>query len=102
VSSTYRVLCLSHDPAIVAADDFQRPEQAEEAIRDGMTNGHEHCDLMIGRYSYPLVDGDGAGENLGFLAMTDMPEPTPGEQAFAILAPHLAGVPLFRSYGLPF
>jgi hypothetical protein len=55
VSSTYRVLCLSHDPAIVAADDFQRPEHAEAAIADGVT-GHENCDLAIGRYSYPLVE----------------------------------------------
>lgn len=56
MSSNYRVLCLSHDPAIIARDhDFNRPEQAEAAIRDGI-EGHEHCDLAIGRYSYPLVE----------------------------------------------
>lgn len=55
MSSTYRVLCLSHDPAIVAADDFQRPETAEGAIAAGISE-HEHCDLVIGRYSYPLVE----------------------------------------------
>jgi hypothetical protein len=56
VSSNYSVLCLSHDPAIIVHDPgFNRPEQAEAAIADGVT-GHENCDLMIGRYSYPLVE----------------------------------------------
>lgn len=56
MSSTYYVLCLSHDPAITVNDPgYNRPEDAEEAIRDGVT-GHEQCDLMIGRYSYPLVE----------------------------------------------
>lgn len=56
MSSTYRVLCLSHDPAIVAADgDWNRPEFAEAAIREGI-EGHETCDLLLGRYSYPLVE----------------------------------------------
>jgi hypothetical protein len=56
VSSNYSVLCLSHDPAIIVHDPgYNRPEQAEAAIRDGI-NGHESCDLMIGRYSYPLVE----------------------------------------------
>jgi hypothetical protein len=56
MSSTYRVLCLSHDPAMVAADgDWNRASMAEEAIAAGV-EGHETCDLLIGRYSYPLVE----------------------------------------------
>lgn len=56
MSSNYSVLCLSHDPAIIVHDPgYNRPEQAEAAIRDGVT-GHEGCDLMIGRFSYPLVE----------------------------------------------
>lgn len=58
MSSTYRVLCLSHDPALVVDDmgvGFSRPEAAEEAIRDGI-DGHADCDLLIGRYSYPLIE----------------------------------------------
>jgi hypothetical protein len=56
MSSTYYILCLSHDPAITVNDPgYNRPEQAEEAIRD-RPSGHEHCDLMIGRYSSPLVE----------------------------------------------
>lgn len=56
MSSTYRVLCLSHDPAlIIETADWNRPEHAEGAIRDGIT-GHTDCDLMIGSYSYPLVE----------------------------------------------
>ncbi|MEU8756243.1 hypothetical protein AB0C88_37725 [Streptomyces chartreusis] len=66
MSSTYSVLCLSHDPAIIVHDPgYNRPEQAEAAVRDGVT-GHEHCDLMIGRYSYPLVE-------LGCPATRDQP-----------------------------
>lgn len=56
MSSTYRILCLSHDPAIpIETPGWNRPTPAEEAIRIGIT-GHEQCDLMIGRYSYPLVE----------------------------------------------
>jgi hypothetical protein len=56
MSSTYRVLCLSHDPAMVAADgDWNRASMAEEVIAAGV-EGHEQCDLLIGRYSYPLVE----------------------------------------------
>lgn len=56
MSSTYRVLCLNHDPAIIAADrDWNRREMAEAAIQAGI-EGHEKCDLLIGRYSYPLVE----------------------------------------------
>jgi hypothetical protein len=56
VSSTYSVLCLSHDPAIVVHDaGYQQPGQAETAIREGIAD-HIDCDLMIGRYSYPLIE----------------------------------------------
>lgn len=54
MSSTYRVLCLSHDPAIECGE-YQRPETAEAAIAEGITD-HADCDLVIGRYSYPLVE----------------------------------------------
>ncbi|MYR36378.1 hypothetical protein GTX14_04845 [Streptomyces sp. SID4944] len=55
MSSTYRVLCLSHDPAIIIDGDWRRAEGAEEAVAAGV-DGHPHCDLIIGRYSYPLVE----------------------------------------------
>jgi hypothetical protein len=55
VSSTYSVLCLSHNPSITAAYDCGSPERAAQAIAEGI-DGHEHCDLLIGRYSYPLVE----------------------------------------------
>lgn len=54
MSSTYRILCLSHDPAIEAGEHTS-PEAAEAAIREGLSE-HQHCDLLIGRYSYPLVE----------------------------------------------
>lgn len=56
MSSTYYILCLSHDPAITINDPgYNRPEDAEAAIAAGISE-HTDCDLMIGRYSYPLVE----------------------------------------------
>lgn len=55
MSSTYRILCLSHDPAITAGDDYNSPEAAAAAIAAGVDE-HPHCDLLIGRYSYPLIE----------------------------------------------
>jgi hypothetical protein len=71
VSSTYRVLCLNHHPALIAADgDWNRREFAETAIREGITD-HATCDLLIGRYSYPLVEVGCPGTSI-------RPEHTPG------------------------
>lgn len=55
MSSTYRILCLSHDPATTTGDDYRTPEAAERDIAKGIDD-HPNCDLMIGRYSYPLVE----------------------------------------------
>jgi len=55
VSSIYRVLCLSHDPAIAADTEYSSRADAEAAVRNGVPD-HSTCDLMIGRYSYPLVE----------------------------------------------
>jgi hypothetical protein len=55
VSSNYRILCLSHDPATIASDDYASPEAAEAAIIAGLSE-HPECDLLVGRYSYPLVE----------------------------------------------
>lgn len=56
MSSTYYILCLSHDPAITVNDPgYNRPEQAEEAIRNRPIE-HEHCDLMIQRVSGAPVE----------------------------------------------
>ncbi|WP_345624522.1 hypothetical protein [Streptomyces ziwulingensis] len=46
-----------------------------------------------------FIFGYGTGEPLGFLA-PDRP-PTPAEKAMAILAPHLADEPLYRSTSAP-
>ena len=56
MSSIYRVLCLSHDPAIVLTEvEYSRPESAVADIASGI-DGHSDCDLLIGRYSYPLIE----------------------------------------------
>lgn len=54
MSSSYRVLCLSHDPA-TEAGEYRTPQDAETAIAEGIP-GHPRCDLVIGRYSTPLVE----------------------------------------------
>lgn len=54
MSSTYRILCLSHDPALTFGE-YDSPAEAEQAIRDGLDE-HPRCDLLIGRFSYPLIE----------------------------------------------
>ena len=49
MSSTYYVLCMSHDPATVAAE-ASTPDSAMTQIRDGIS-GHGDCDLLIERVS---------------------------------------------------
>lgn len=54
MSSDYRRICLSHDPAIVIDDDEFSTLDAALAASVADT-AHKHCDVMIGQYSYPLV-----------------------------------------------
>lgn len=65
MSSVYRILCLSHDPAIAFGGveergvEWNAPEPALEAIRyrnNGAAEAHPHCDLIVGRYSAPLIE----------------------------------------------
>lgn len=60
MSSKYLILCLSHDPAIVieGSGDWHSPEPALAAIaeRAGEIRQHPNCALLVGRYSYPLVE----------------------------------------------
>jgi hypothetical protein len=61
VSSTYHILCLSHDPAIIVSGG-EYNNAAEAVERAGNPDRfvdmaeHEGCDLLVGRYSYPLVE----------------------------------------------
>lgn len=55
MSSTYRIFCLSHDPAITLDREWSNPEGAEQAIAAGLDE-HGACDLLIGRHSYPLIE----------------------------------------------
>lgn len=63
MSSTYRAICLSHDPAmpIYGHDDedlkWTSQDAAVAAVRnlEGDLKHHKDCDLVIGQYSYPLV-----------------------------------------------
>ncbi|MEU2924170.1 hypothetical protein ABZ636_03785 [Streptomyces sp. NPDC007251] len=56
MSSTFHILCLSHDPAItITGAGYNRPEEAEAAISDDDT-AHPECDLLIARYSGGLIE----------------------------------------------
>lgn len=54
MSSSYYILCLSHDPAITARD-CSSPEAAQQAIEAGI-EGHLGCDLLIERVSGAPVE----------------------------------------------
>lgn len=55
MSSTYSPICLSHDPGIVLAPELTYAEANSLNGRDRL-EGHEHCDIVIGRFSYPLIE----------------------------------------------
>jgi hypothetical protein len=54
VSSHYEIYCLSHDPATTHGD-YRHPELAAYDIAEGL-DGHEQCDLLIGRVSGGIVE----------------------------------------------
>jgi hypothetical protein len=60
VSSDYRILCMTHDPAIVIGHDWTNAPEAIAAACDPANHeavaAHKDCDLLVGRYSYPLVE----------------------------------------------
>lgn len=58
MSSVYRVLCLSHPTAIELNVEMDRPETLEGLLAGQAhpdLRGHPGCDLVGGRYSYPLI-----------------------------------------------
>ncbi len=57
MSSTYKLVCLNHDPAIVITDPGRpRDEIAADAIDRRGVEGHEQCDLLIVGYSGGLTE----------------------------------------------
>lgn len=66
MGSNYRALCLSHDPAIVTGAEWHAADTALAALAGAAVPAddaqqealaaHAGCDLVIGRYSYPLVE----------------------------------------------
>ena len=65
MSSIYDLLCISHDPAVRLNIDLPSGDDGRvrvEAILAAHTagtrpvEGHPRCDLVAGRYSYPLVE----------------------------------------------
>lgn len=63
MSSTYRVICLSHDPGLTVPDPETQDHALIEmwlrrgsAVRDQRLPGHGRCDLVAGRFSYPMIE----------------------------------------------
>lgn len=66
MSSVYQVLCLTHDPAILTEARWEGGTGGEamvlalHAASNPETSealaAHIGCDLVVGRYSYPLVE----------------------------------------------
>lgn len=60
MSSLYRVLCLSHDPAIRIDWEWSSPNDAIAAAADPRScdavADHADCDLLVGRWSGSLVE----------------------------------------------
>lgn len=55
MSSTYDVLCLSHDPATRATEDAPSAEEALSWAAHGFAE-HPTCDLLVARYSGGLIE----------------------------------------------
>lgn len=60
MSSTYRLICMSHDPALVIYDnEWNNPGLAADAAVERFVSPadrHQHCRLMIGRWSGGLFE----------------------------------------------
>jgi hypothetical protein len=63
MSSTFYIVCLSHDPALLARE-HRTAEAAEAAVREG-TSGHEDCDQLIVRSSGAPVEVGCPGHGFG-------------------------------------
>jgi hypothetical protein len=55
VSSTYTVRCLSHDPAVLVSAANRTEDEALGELAAGI-DGHDDCDLVLGRVSDALVE----------------------------------------------
>jgi hypothetical protein len=59
VSSRYTIICLTHDPAInESGSDWGDLESAlgHVLLGTGPAEAHRSCDVVIGRWSYPLIE----------------------------------------------
>ena len=63
MSSMYRALCLSHDPALVLDDEWQSWDDGRIEMADLLDHreefpleGHKTCDLLGGEWSGGLVE----------------------------------------------
>jgi hypothetical protein len=55
VSSTYRPVCLNHDPALTTSGEWSNLAEALAAVTAGSIEDHATCDLVIGCWSGALI-----------------------------------------------
>jgi hypothetical protein len=66
MSTAYKILCLNHDPALVITDlDREHHEPFVPNREDAQLASHRGCDIMIGAFSYPLVQVGCYGLSVG-------------------------------------
>lgn len=53
MSSTYRAICIAHQPALIPSD---AQPTAEAALADARLRRHTECELLVGRWSGGLVE----------------------------------------------
>lgn len=51
MSSTYKRICLSHNPPLILDDHFNGPITGEVRHED-----HPECLMGVGRFSYPIIE----------------------------------------------
>lgn len=62
MSSDFRLICLSHDPGLLAGPEYDWTNDPDAALAVAAhpafraEYGHPGCDLVVGRFCYPLVE----------------------------------------------
>jgi hypothetical protein len=64
MSSSYHALCLAHDPALHLGRELTRDEVDHLTNRALLGDSHQHCDIVIGRWSGGLAELGCPGTNL--------------------------------------
>lgn len=97
------IVCDSGRHIVHPGDTCEETDELQALVRSwfetwmGRAYAHAEQVLLHGE-SFTAADQFSAVGNgmRGFLPLVETPDPTPAERAFAILAPHLDNLPLYR------